>query len=29
VPILPQLILFPVRTEWVLKTKHIQNEKKK
>jgi hypothetical protein len=28
-PILPQLILFPVGTEWVLKTKHIQNKEKK
>jgi hypothetical protein len=27
-PILPQLIMFPIRTEWVLKTKHIQNENK-
>jgi hypothetical protein len=27
-PILPELVLFPVGTEWVLKTKHIQNEKK-
>jgi hypothetical protein len=27
-PILPQLILFRVGTEWVLKTEHIQNEKK-
>jgi hypothetical protein len=27
-PLMPQLLLFPVGTEWVLKTKHIQNEKK-
>jgi hypothetical protein len=27
-PSLLQLILFPIETEWVLKTKHIQNEKK-